>query len=96
MTMQTDVRSAHTNASAALYAGRTRMKGVLMTVSGGSPSDHVKFYNSATTTSGPVILELDTTHNNVVYVLIPGEGILFSNGIYCDIGDASSVTIFYG
>ena len=96
MTMQTDVRSAHTNANAALYAGRTRMKGVLLTVSGGNPSDHVKFYDSATTTSGSVILELDTTHSNVVYVLIPGEGILFNNGIYCDIGDASSVTIFYG
>lgn len=96
MTMQTDVKSAHTNVNAALYAQRTRLRGVLLTVSGGSPSDHVKFYDNATTASGPVVLELDTTHNNVVYVLIPGEGILFQNGIYCDIGDASSVTVFYG
>jgi hypothetical protein len=94
--MQTDVKSAHTNINAALYAGRTRLKGVLLTVSGGSPSDHVKFYDSATTTAGSVVLELDTTHSNVVYVLIPGEGILFLNGIYCDLGDASSVTVFYG
>jgi hypothetical protein len=94
--MQTDVQSAHTNVSAALYAGRTRLKAVLMTVSGGSPVDHVMFYDNATTGTGTVRVELDTTHASVVYVLIPGEGVLFNNGIYCDIGDANSVTIFYG
>ncbi len=94
--MQTDVKSAHTNANAALYAGRTRLKGVLLTVSGGSPTDHVKFYDNATTGTGTVRVELDTTHASVVYVSIPGEGVLFNNGIYCDIGDANSVTIFYG
>ncbi len=96
MTMQFDVKSAHANANGVLYAQGTRLKGVLMTVSGGSPTDHLKFYDDATTASGPVILELDTSHNNVVYVLIPGEGMLFKNGIYCDLGDASSVTVFYG
>jgi hypothetical protein len=96
MAMQTDVKSAHTNVSAALYAGRTRLKGVLLTVSGGSPVDHVMFYDNATAASGTVRVELDTTHASVAYVLIPGEGVLFNNGIYCDIGDANSVTIFYG
>ncbi len=96
MAMQTDVKSAHTTANAALYVGRVRLKAVLMTVSGGSPADHVKFYDNATAASGTVLVELDTTHNSVVYVLIPGEGVLFTNGIFCDIGDANSVTIFYG
>ena len=94
--MQTDVKSTHTNANAALYAGRTRLRGVVFTVSGGSPTDHVKFYDNASTASGTVRLELDTNHSGGLSVLIPGEGILFTNGIYCDIGDASSVTIFYG
>lgn len=94
--MQTDVKSAHLNASGILYAGRTRLRGVVFTVSGGSPVDHVKFYNNASAASGVVLLELDTNHSGGLSVLIPGEGILFSNGIYCDIGDASSVTVFYG
>lgn len=94
--MQTDVKSAHTNVNAALVTTRTRLKGVLMTVSGGSPVDHVLFYDNATTGSGTVRVELDTTHGQAVYVPIPGEGVLFNNGIYCDIGDANSVTIFYG
>jgi hypothetical protein len=96
MAMQYDVKSAHTNANAALYAGRTRLKGVLMTVSGGSPTDHVKFYDNASAATGTVLVELDTSHASVVYVLIPGEGVLFQNGIYCDLGDATSVTVFYG
>lgn len=96
MAMQTDVKSAHTNANAALYVGRIRLKGVLLSAATGSPTDHVLFYDNATTAAGTMRLELDTSHGNVVYVLIPGEGILFNNGIYCDIGDADSVTIFYG
>jgi len=94
--MQTDVESAHTNVSAALHAGRTRLKGVVFTVSGGSPVDHIMFYDNASAASGTVRLELDTNHSGGLSVAIPGEGILFSNGIYCDIGDASSVTVFYG
>jgi hypothetical protein len=94
--MQTDVKSAHTNASAALVSGRTRLKGVVFTVSGGSPTDHVKFYDNASAASGIVRLELDTNHSGGLSVLIPGEGILFTNGVYCDIGDAESVTVFYG
>jgi len=96
MTMQTDVLSTHTNADAVLVAGRTRLKGVFMSVAGGTPIDRIQFYDNATAASGVVRLELDTTHNGAQYVLIPGEGILFTNGIYCDIGDADSVTIFYG
>lgn len=94
--MQTDVKSAHTNTNAVLYTGRTRLKTVVFTVSGGSPTDHVKFYDNASAASGPMLLELDTNHSGGLTVLIPGEGILFQNGIYCDLGDASSVTVFYG
>ena len=94
--MQTDVRSKHLNASGVLYVGRTRLKTVVFTVSGGSPVDHVMFYDNASAASGVLKLELDTNHSGGLSVSIPGEGILFENGIYCDIGDASSVTVFYG
>ena len=96
MAMQTDVKSAHTNASAALVSGRVRLKGVVFTVSGGSPVDHIMFYDNASAASGTVRLELDSGHSGSLNVVILGEGILFTNGIYCDIGDAESVTIFYG
>ena len=92
MTMQYDVKSAHTNASAVMFSSRTRLKGVVFNVSGGSPTDHVKFYDSTSGATGTVLLELDTNHSGGIYILIPGEGILFSNGIYCDIGGATSVT----
>jgi hypothetical protein len=29
-------------------------------------------------------------------VVIPGEGIRAVNGVYCDVGSAAAVTLFYG
>lgn len=94
--MQTDVRSAHSLVDAALYAGRVRLKSIFITIVGGAPVASVKFYNSATSASGSIQIEIDTSHGTSQYLMLPGEGFLFSNGIYCDIGDAQSVTIFYG
>ncbi len=96
MAMQTDVKSAHTLVDAVLYAGRVRLKGVFLTVAGGAPVASVKFYDNATAASGTIQVEIDTSHGTSQYLIIPGEGVLFTNGIYCDIGDADSVTVFYG
>ena len=89
--MARDVTSIHTNTDAVLYTGQIRMLGFLYTSSGGS-LDHVKIYDGLTAT-GPVKLELDTTKQGVVAFGIPEGGMIFSTGIYCDIGGATSVTI---
>ena len=94
--MQTDVKSTNLTASGVVFAGRARLKAVLFTVSGGTPTNHVKFYDNASAASGTVRVELDAAGGTSVYVLIPGEGVLFNNGIYCDIGDSHSMTAFYG
>lgn len=94
--MQTDVKSTNLTASGVVFAGRTRLKSVLFTVTGGTPVNHVKFYDNASGASGTVRVELDASNGSSTYVLIPGEGVLFNNGIYCDIGDAHSMTAFYG
>jgi len=39
-----------------------------------------------------VKLELDTTKQGVVDLHLPEGGMLFTTGVYCDIGGASSVT----
>ena len=94
--MQTDVKSTNINASAAIYAGRVRLKAVFLTVANGTPTNHVKFYDNATAASGTIKVELDANSGATSYLLFPGEGVLFENGIYCNIGDARSVTAFYG
>ena len=95
--MQTDVKSVHTGGAQtnqALLSGRVRIKGVAIT--GGAGAGVAKFLDAS---GGTSLLELDTGSNsNMTNVLLPGEGILFPNGIwYTATGTAPiGITVFYG
>jgi hypothetical protein len=48
---------------------------------------------------GTVLCEIDipsNTNPNSFYMLVPGEGILFSTNIYATLTNIASVTAFYG
>ena len=79
--MQTDVKSTHTGGAQtnqALLSGRTRIKSVLIT--GGAGAGAAKFLDAS---GGNVLLEVDTGANsNLTNVILPGEGILFPNGVW--------------
>jgi len=91
--MQTDVKAASLTESGTAFAGRTRVRGIVI---------------SDTTTAGQLILrdggvtgtikfQLDTPNAAFVSnILIPGEGILFETDVYVEIDDLSSVVVFYG
>ena len=89
--MARELTSIHTNADALLHTGNIRLLGVLYTSSGGQ-LDHINFYD-ATSATGAVKLELDTTKQGVVNLQLPEGGMTFANGVYCDIGGATSVTV---
>jgi len=79
--MQTDVRSVHTGGAQtnqALITGRVRVKSVIIV--GGAGAGTARFLDAS---GGNVLLELDTGSNsNMTNVLLPGEGILFPNGVW--------------
>ena len=95
--MQTDVKSVHTGGTQtnqALITGRVRIKSIVLT--GGAGAGAGKFLDAS---SGAVLLELDTGANsNCTNVLLPGEGILFPNGVwYTSVAVAPiGVTVMYG
>jgi hypothetical protein len=95
--MQTDVKSVHTNGTQtnqALISGRARIKSVIIT--GGASAGMAKFLDAS---GGSVLLELDTGSNsNMTNVILPGEGILFPNGVwYTSVATAPlGVTVCYG
>lgn len=93
--MQYDVKAAYTDADAVLVPYRTRVKGAYIVVSaaGGLP---VILYDNATTGAGNVLARFGANAIGAHTVVIPGEGILALDGIYCDTGSAAQVTIFYG
>lgn len=89
--MARDTTSVHSNTDAILHTGPIRLLSVLYTSSGGS-LQHINLYDALSAT-GPVKLELDTTKQGIIELPIPEGGMIFSTGIYCDIGGATSITI---
>lgn len=93
--MQTDVKSTAIAASAtnsAVFAGSARIKGLLISipVAGGTMS--LKDGSGGTTLFSFVAPAAAGTVN----VLIPGEGILCSSGIYATTPAGMTATVFYG
>ena len=93
MPMQTDVNSVHLNSTNLAVTGRCRVKGYQIAPGG---AGQITFYDN-TTNSGPQPLILDTTANTaIIATLIPGEGILFVNGVYIVLPGTTAITVFYG
>jgi hypothetical protein len=93
--MQTDVKAGHRDSSGVIYVGRTRVKGYQL-ASGGTAGE-IQFWDNATTNSGIEAITVNITINTaVISTLIPGEGVLFQNGVYVVLPAGASVTVFYG
>ena len=93
--MQTDVKSAHIDASGVIYAGPTRVKG--FSISPGGTAGEVQFYDNATTNSGTIRLTLNVSTNQALDSLaIPGEGIRFDVGVYVSMPANTHLTVYHG
>ena len=98
MTMQTDVKSAHRSTAGSYFAERTRLKGFVVTP---AISTACTFGIRNGSASGAVLFTMDITSQTVAnstYVLVPGEGILASAGLYLtlSVGSLTSLSVFYG
>lgn len=95
MAMQYDVKAAYTASSAAMVTYPVRIKGAFVSAATGGASP-VIFYDNASAGSGTVLMKIGVDAAGCHTVVIPGEGIRADNGVYCDKGSASAVTLFYG
>lgn len=93
MTMQTDVKAAHAEATGTMVSQRTRLKGY-QCLSGGTAGDVILRDGGA---SGDIRLQFNISTNLVAFGLpIPGEGILFYSDIHVTLPATAKITIFYG
>ena len=93
MAMQTDVLSAHVDATGTMVTGRNRLKGY-QCISGGTAGEIVFRDDGA---SGTVRLRFNIgTGTQPISLLIPGEGILFYTDIHVTLPATAKATIFYG
>ena len=92
--MQTDVKSAHVEATGTVVSGRNRLKGY-QCLSGGTAGDIIFRDGGA---SGTIRLQFNIPNNtnNPFANIIPGEGILFTTDIHATLVTGAKVTIFYG
>ena len=97
MAMQYDVKSVHTGGAQtnqALISGRVRIKSVVIT--GAATAGKARFLDAS---GGNILLELDTGSNsNMTNVILPGEGILFPDGVwYTAVSTVpTGITVVYG
>ncbi len=94
MSMQTDVKAAHTEANALVASGRVRLKGY-QCLAGGTAGDII-FTDGSASGVERLRFNVPANTNNPFANLIPGEGILFESGIYVTIASGAKVTVFYG
>ena len=93
MSMQTDVKSVHTEATATVVAYRTRVK-AYHCISGGTAGD-VIFRDGGS--GGTILLQFNIgTGTQPITMPIPGEGILFATSIHVTLPTAAKITVFYG
>ena len=93
MTMQTDVLSAHTEATGTIVSERTRLRGY-QCVSGGTAGDIIFRDGGA---SGTIRLRFNIgTGTQPIGLPIPGQGILFGTDIHVTLPATAKVTVFYG
>ena len=93
MATQTDVLSAHVDATGTMVTGRNRLKGY-QCISGGTAGEIVFRDDGA---AGTVRLRFNIgTGTQPISLLIPGEGILFYTDIHVTLPASAKATIFYG
>ena len=95
MGMQTDVRSQHLTASGSIN-GLSRNRFKALSYRGSGADGYVRLRNGGA--SGAILCELDVgvSDSFTIYVLLPGEGILYPSGIYVDLSNVAACTVFYG
>jgi len=94
--MQGDSLSAAVSATGVVVTGRGRLK-QLTFVGNTTGNAVVVLYDNASAGSGKILWQLNAHLSNVPTPIdIPGEGILFVNGIYAALTNVVGLNVCYG
>ena len=94
MSMQTDVKSTNlaAGATAAVFAGRARIKGITVSYPVGGGTLTLKDGSGGTTK----YLFTAPAAEGSINIVVPGQGILCASGIYGTTAAGVTATVFYG
>ena len=88
--MKSDVKSVRVTGTGAVFAGRTRLRGIVLASDGGGAGTIILQDNTDSTT----LFQADVPTGDVFSMNIPEDGILFPGGMKCSaIGADTSATV---
>jgi hypothetical protein len=92
--MQTDVKAGYVSATATVFSGRTRFKGLVVTP--GSTAGTVVVRDGGA--SGTTLFSTTTLANGTPFAFtVPGEGAVCATDLHVTVsGTATTATVFYG
>ena len=88
-----EVVAVHLHADGSAVTGRGRLKGFLVNHDTGATGATI-IYDNSSAASGTVVIELDDSDRNLFGMEIPGDGILFYNGLFVDLATSTTLTLF--
>ena len=88
-----EVIAKHLHATGVLADGRGRLKGFIFNQDSGT-SGNIMLYDNDSAASGTVVMEVDEKGTGTFGMEIPGDGIIFDNGLYVTLPANTSITVF--
>lgn len=88
-----EVKAVHRNDSGSFASGRGRLMGFIINHDTGATGQAL-IYDNASAASGTIVLELDESGKGVFGMEIPGDGIIFENGLFGNIPSDVTLTLF--
>ena len=88
-----EVIAKHLHASGVLADCRGRLKGFMVNHDTGT-SGNIILYDNDSSASGSVVMEVDEKGAGTFGMEIPGDGIIFDDGLYVSLPSNTSITVF--
>lgn len=88
-----EVIAKHLHVSGVLANCRGRFKGFMVNHKSGS-SGNIILYDNDSAASGDVVMEVDEKGAGAFGMTVPGDGIIFDNGLYASLPANTSITVF--
>ena len=88
-----EVIAKHLHASGVLADCRGRLKGFMVNHDTGT-SGNIILYDNDSSASGSVVMEVDEKGAGAFGMEIPGDGIIFDDGLYVSLPSNTSITVF--
>jgi hypothetical protein len=88
-----EVIAKHLHASGILANCRGRLKGFMVNHDSGT-SGNIILYDNDSAASGDVVMEVDEKGAGTFGMTVPGDGIIFDNGLYVSLPANTSITVF--